>query len=356
MSIFERNPGYLRVLQFKNGMSSINASGNISIGTNNTNVIITGTVSKLDAVDTIVKDKLITLNEGGDSTSGFNAGIQIKEDTNSDSAYIKTSMDRSKWLIKAPLDSGDASIYTTAGGPIDGNVSISGTLDVSGVTTITNTLNANLVKQYDSVIPSTPFLLVPTGSIIAFAGLTAPGGWLICDGSTLSRTTYSNLFAVIGTTYGSINGATFNLPNFKGKVPVAYDAAQSEFNSMGETGGEKTHTLTVNEMPSHNHNGSTSSNGDHSHNGSTDTTGSHVHNVQLGEVDDSNFSNVSGQKPPSDGAVINQYYQTEASGSHSHTLTTNTTGSHNHTIDSQGGGLPHNNLQPYIVVQYIIKY
>lgn len=56
--------------------------------------------------------------------------------------------------------------------------------------------------------------LIPTGVVQAFAGATTPQGWLLCDGSAVSRTTYANLFAVIGTTYGSGNGSTtFNLPN-----------------------------------------------------------------------------------------------------------------------------------------------
>ena len=60
---------------------------------------------------------------------------------------------------------------------------------------------------------------VPTGSILPYGGSTAPAGWLICNGGAISRTTYENLFAVIGTSYGAGDGSTtFNLPN--GKVPI----------------------------------------------------------------------------------------------------------------------------------------
>lgn len=90
----------------------------------------------------------------------------------------------------------------------------------------------------------------PIGSITLYGGSSAPTGWLICDGSAVSRTTYSNLFSVIGTSYGAGDGSTtFNLPNLKGKVPVGYDSSQTEFDTLGETGGEKTHTLTMNEIP-----------------------------------------------------------------------------------------------------------
>lgn len=58
--------------------------------------------------------------------------------------------------------------------------------------------------------------LVPTGTVFHFAGNVAPAGWLFCDGSSISRTTYSALFAVISTTYGSADANSFNLPNTQG--------------------------------------------------------------------------------------------------------------------------------------------
>ena len=94
----------------------------------------------------------------------------------------------------------------------------------------------------------------PVGTISQFAGNTIPEGWLACDGSAISRTTYASLFAKIGTIYGTGDGtSTFNLPNFNGRVPVGLDTTQTEFDTLGETGGEKYHTLTTNEIPSHSH-------------------------------------------------------------------------------------------------------
>ena len=93
-----------------------------------------------------------------------------------------------------------------------------------------------------------------TGFIQMFAGSTAPTGWLICDGSAVSRTTYADLYAVIGTTYGTGDGSTtFNLPNLKGKVVVGQDSNDTDFDTLGETGGEKKHTLITSELPSHSH-------------------------------------------------------------------------------------------------------
>ena len=91
----------------------------------------------------------------------------------------------------------------------------------------------------------------PVGSISLFAGSTAPTGWLICDGSAVSRTTYADLFSVIGTTYGAGDGSTtFNIPDIQGKVPVGIDFNDTAFDTLGETGGSKTKTLTLSNLPS----------------------------------------------------------------------------------------------------------
>ena len=78
------------------------------------------------------------------------------------------------------------------------------------------------------------------GAIVAYAGAIPPTGWLIADGSAVSRTTFSALFAVIGTTYGVGDGSTtFNLPDLKGRVAVGRDSGQTEFDTLGEKGGHK---------------------------------------------------------------------------------------------------------------------
>lgn len=160
---------------------------------------------------------------------------------------------------------------------------------------------------------------VPTGVVSSFAGSTAPDGWLICDGSAISRDSYAALFETIGTTYGSGDGSTtFNLPNLKGKVPVGFNASETEFDALGETGGAKTHTLTEAEMPAHDHGGST---------GGPEVSGSAV-NVP---------DNSSGTLTHPGGGSFRAL------------------GSHVHDIPSDGGGGAHNNLQPYIALNYIIK-
>lgn len=84
---------------------------------------------------------------------------------------------------------------------------------------------------------------LPVGAITPYAGASAPAGFLMADGSAVSRTQYSDLFSVIGTAYGAGDGSTtFNLPNMKGSIPVGLDTSQTEFNSLGKVGGSKTNT------------------------------------------------------------------------------------------------------------------
>lgn len=88
------------------------------------------------------------------------------------------------------------------------------------------------------------------GIVMPFAGSTAPQGWMLCDGSAVSRTTYAALFAVIGTTYGAGDGeTTFNIPNLAGRVVIG----SSQSHALGTTGGSETVTLTSDQLPAHVH-------------------------------------------------------------------------------------------------------
>lgn len=152
-----------------------------------------------------------------------------------------------------------------------------------------------------------------TGAIFPFAGSTSPDGFLICDGQAVSRDEYDDLFAVIGTIYGSGNGTTtFNLPDLRGRVPVGVDVSQNEFDELGNNGGEKTHTLTTGEMPGHSH--------PHSH---TEITAS--------------------------ATIINGGLEAPAA---SALPGIGSTGSDS---TSAGGSEAHNNLQPYLTLNFIIK-
>jgi microcystin-dependent protein len=95
--------------------------------------------------------------------------------------------------------------------------------------------------------------LLPPGTIAAFGGSTAPSGWLACDGSAVSRTVYSLLFAVVGTLYGIGDGSTtFNLPDLRGRVGVGY-AATGGHTDVSALGNDEGVTTSANRRPKHRH-------------------------------------------------------------------------------------------------------
>ena len=144
----------------------------------------------------------------------------------------------------------------------DGNVGIgtttpAHTLDVTGDLNITGDYKVN----------GTNLQTVPTGTVSAFAGSAAPTGYALCDGSAVNRTAQATLFAVIGTTYGAGDGSTtFLLPDLRGRVVAGLGESLlgATADTLGEDNGlitnTKTHTLTEEEMPSHNHSAGLSSN------------------------------------------------------------------------------------------------
>ncbi len=147
---------------------------------------------------------------------------------------------------------------------------------------------------------------IPAGTVVQFAGASAPTGYIFADGSSLLRAgTYATLFGVIGTVFGSADGTHFTLPDLRQRVPVGKHSSGT-FATLGATGGEETHTLTTTEIPDHNH---TIFGGDGAGSARPNPT-------RNGNSGGANFS----------------------------------------TDSSSLGGGAHNNLQPYIVLNYIIKY
>ena len=92
--------------------------------------------------------------------------------------------------------------------------------------------------------------LIPPGMLMPYAAAGPPAGWLICDGTAVSRSTYVDLWNVIGTGYGAGNGTTtFNLPDLRDRAAIG----RSGTKAIGTNGGSATHTISTGEMPSHTH-------------------------------------------------------------------------------------------------------
>lgn len=184
---------------------------------------------------------------------------------------------------------------------------------------------ASLAERLAVQVPADG-IIIPIGGLMPFAGSSAPSGWLFCDGSAVSRTTYSDLFTVIGTTYGSGDGSTtFNVPDLRGRIPMGAgtgtgggdsgtgkptggDALTAR--SVGAWGGEETHLLT----------------------GGESGTSAHSHGFSSDPVTFGGAGNTTGA-----GAT--------------NITTINTT---NASAEADADDA-HNNVQPFIVVNYIIR-
>lgn len=109
-------------------------------------------------------------------------------------------------------------------------------------------------------------LAIPSGVLWPFAMSSLPAGWLACDGTAVSRTTYAALFAAIGTIWGSGNGTTtFNIPNFAGRTLVGIGtgtAVDATAWSLAQNKGAETHSLTAAENGEHDHGGVPTAAGD----------------------------------------------------------------------------------------------
>ncbi len=225
-------------------------------------------------------------------------------------------------VSQIPSHSHDQVVTANSGGPsvrIDYKSDASGGRYPQGITTGSaggslphNNIQPSITKQFAIKYsnPESTGSEMSAGQSIDGYWATAPAGYLVENGAAVSRTTYADLFAVIGTTYGAGNGTTtFNLPDSRGRTKVALNAADAEFATLGGKYGAKTHTLSLAELPSHSH-------------------------AQY------NTAN-------SGGSAIRRDYTRDGNG-HIYAQGMNT--------GLTGGGAAHNNIQPSIVKLSVIKY
>lgn len=198
----------------------------------------------------------------------------------------------------------------------------------------------------------------PAGIILPYAGSTAPEGYLMCDGSAVSRSTYAALFAAIGTTYGAGDGSTtFNLPDLTGRVVIGVSGSHA----LGSTGGEASHVLTSGEMPAHVHEVPS-----HGHANDikatvpalthsltqpvfkyTASSTASLYGMSSGSARFNSVANANGSRKTNAAVDKHSAASCTMSGGVDASSDTDTT--------TTGGGQGHNNLQPYATVNYIIS-
>ncbi|MEX3924410.1 phage tail protein [Paraburkholderia sp. BR10936] len=196
----------------------------------------------------------------------------------------------------------------------------------------------------------------PPGNVAYTAASAAPTGWLKANGALVSRTTYAALFAAIGTTYGVGDGvSTFSLPDLRGEFLRGFD------DSRGVDTNRKLGSSQSESFLSHNHAGSTDSQGSHNHVATIDQQGAHAHGGSTSAVGDhqhvSPFGENSGSYAPPWGTYgannqvgskdhdnDNMWGMTSPAGGHSHTIGTDTQGTHAHNATIQNNGAHVHNI------------
>lgn len=184
-----------------------------------------------------------------------------------------------------------------------------------------------------SVFDNASVIAVPVGGLMPYAGQTAPGGFLWCDGGSYEQATYPDLFSVIGTLYGSTSAVDFLVPDLRGRNVRGVDNMGGNIannypgrNTLGSVSGRYSIALTTDELPSHTH--------------TMNKTGNHRHGSKT-----TSHSNDSG---------VNRFAESKYP-DNSENFYTDYQGNHRHTNNAAGGGVAFDNASPFMDLNYIIR-
>ena len=196
------------------------------------------------------------------------------------------------------------------------------------------------------------------GTIKPWGKATAPDGYLLCDGSAVSRTTYADLFTVIGTTYGTgDNSTTFNVPDLQGKFPQG----KSGTTNLATTGGANTVTVSV----TNNQAATNTNNQSVTITGSIDNTSlttaqlashSHSQNIVTQPLNNPVQGSGAGREVSNNQNINTQNTGSGTGHNHSHTLSGTLTGSVTTSLTGSVTASGTNSFSPFVIVQYIIKH
>lgn len=313
-----------------NGKSIVTTSnGNIVLAPNGTgDVQVDADTLRVGDADA---DATITTNGTGDLTLSTNSG------TNSGTIVIADGANGD--ITVAPNGTGKFTITGSnivfEGATADDHETTFAVTDPTADRTITFPDASGTVALSADVSSA-----VPAGTVLVTARSSAPTGYLLCDGASVSRSTYSDLFSAIGTTYGSVDSNTFNVPDLRGRVVAGRD----------DMGGSAANRITSNQ-----------SNSDDAITGTTlgDTGGDEVQDLQETHLPAHTHSvssiSIRGNSPLHDGSVVvNGLRQVSVSDAGQNTTTQNTSG-HSITLANTGSGTAVNNMQPTMILNYMIK-
>jgi microcystin-dependent protein len=248
---------------------------------------------------------------------------------------------------KIAIDPNEYTLSLATGGVYKININNVEVLKVDA----TNGLDASKIKLNGEYI-------VPVGTIVGTGRITAPNGWLLCDGDAYSQTTYSELFNAISTRFGTGGGATFRVPDLRGRVLAGDDGMGPDppigrltgrpggvAGTIGSVGGDEEHLLVLAQMPQHNHAvGSLVISG---------TSGGHGHDIPARQF----TADTEGSSFPGRLSAASTH---EDADDYTFTGMLDTGGTHGHTITGSVANTPaavaaaHNNVQPTLVAYYMI--
>jgi microcystin-dependent protein len=259
------------------------------------------------------------------------------------------------------LDPGDGDGYFSGNVAVGGKLNVADDADIDGVATFGEfPITPSAEPDADYEVANKKYVNDVAGDapgiIKMYGGASAPSGYLLCDGSEVSRATYADLFSVIGTSFGFGDGSTtFELPDLTARFPVGMDGGDADFDHIGHIGGDKRVTLNVLEMPSHTHTQQAHNHTQqaHNHNMSTQDT-DHDHNIAFNNATAAGSTEpriATGGTYESDGPISNNRQD------HRHTIWSRTAVNNAATAvnNNAGAGNSHQNLPPYLAINFIIK-